>query len=65
MQVVEEQSSILGLRDEIKIPIEADHMAMCRFSSRNDPGYELVSGNIIRAVKKMMSDTSHTCTSQF
>ncbi|KAK5558288.1 hypothetical protein LTR46_003537 [Exophiala xenobiotica] len=57
--VVEKQSALLGLPEEIEISIQADHMAMCRFSSRNDPGYEPLTRAIIQAVKQMMQDTSH------
>ncbi|KAK5062754.1 hypothetical protein LTR84_004829 [Exophiala bonariae] len=57
--VVEKHSAVLGLPDERKIPIQADHMAMCRFSARNDPNYEVVSQEIVRAVKRIMLDTTH------
>ncbi|KAK5351876.1 hypothetical protein LTS03_003644 [Exophiala xenobiotica] len=57
--VVEKQSALPGLPEEIEISIQADHMAMCRFSSRNDPGYEPLTRAIIQAVKQMMPDTSH------
>ncbi|OAL32113.1 hypothetical protein AYO20_08051 [Fonsecaea nubica] len=57
--VVEKQSAILGLPEEIEISIQADHMAMCRFSSRNDPGYEPLARAIVYAVKQMTPDTSH------
>ncbi|KIW80894.1 hypothetical protein Z517_03917 [Fonsecaea pedrosoi CBS 271.37] len=57
--VVEKQSAILGLPEEIEISIQADHMAMCRFSSRNDPGYEPLARAIVYAVKQMTPDTSY------
>ncbi|KEF58153.1 uncharacterized protein A1O9_06077 [Exophiala aquamarina CBS 119918] len=57
--VVDKQSSLLHLQDEIQISIEADHMGMCRFSSRNAPGYEPMIWAIVRAVKQMMPDSSH------
>ncbi|OQU97568.1 Ankyrin repeat-containing protein [Cladophialophora immunda] len=57
--VVEQQSAVLGLPEEIEISIQADHMAMCRFSSRSDHGYEPLTQAIVHAVKQMMPDTSH------
>ncbi|KIW92815.1 uncharacterized protein Z519_06664 [Cladophialophora bantiana CBS 173.52] len=57
--VVEKQSAVLGLPEEIEISIQADHMAMCRFSSRSDPGYEPLTRAIVHAVKQMIPDTSH------
>jgi hypothetical protein len=41
-KVVEPYSSIIGDAFEGKSVINADHMAMCRFVSRDDPDYRLV-----------------------
>ncbi|KAH0831773.1 hypothetical protein FOPE_02844 [Fonsecaea pedrosoi] len=59
LEVVEKQSAILRLPEEIEISIQADHMTMCRFSSRNDSGYEPLARAIVYAVKQMMLDTSY------
>jgi hypothetical protein len=60
---VERDSSVLGLSDEIIIPIEADHVSMSRFSSADDPGYKLVSEALLRTVRQIVTDRSQRCMS--
>jgi hypothetical protein len=60
---VEKHSSVLGLSDEVIIPIEADHMSMSRFSSADDPSYELVSKALLRTVRQIVTDRSQRCMS--
>jgi hypothetical protein len=60
---VDKHSSVLGLSDEVIIPIEADHMSMSRFSSADDPGYKLVSDALLRTIRQIVTDRSHRCMS--
>ncbi|KAI0543731.1 hypothetical protein F4679DRAFT_577412 [Xylaria curta] len=50
--VVEEDSAIMGLPNEIPIPIEADHRSMCRFSSMKSERYQM----IVDCIKEMVED---------
>ncbi|TRX91012.1 hypothetical protein FHL15_007994 [Xylaria flabelliformis] len=50
--VVEEDSAIMGLPNEIPIPIEADHRSMCRFSSMQSEKYQM----IVDCIKEMVED---------
>ena len=42
VMIVSKDSSVLGYRQEISIPLEADHHSVCKFSSREDPNYRSV-----------------------
>lgn len=46
LQVVPESSAILGLPNELVVPINAHHRGMCRFSSSKDQNLILVQGLI-------------------
>lgn len=49
----------MGLRGEVVIPLEADHMAMTKFTSNNDPAYhqvvQAVIGILASKPKKMLN----------
>ena len=49
-KVVEDVSSSVGDAAELTEAIDADHREMCRFSSKDDPGYIKVSRAIIKYV---------------
>ena len=50
---MEDYSSVIGDAYEGKAVIHADHMAMCRFSCKEDPDYCLVLSVIRRWVEQV------------
>jgi len=50
-KVVEEYSSIIGDAYEGKATINANHIEMCRFSSKDSSDYQIVSKIILRWVR--------------
>jgi hypothetical protein len=46
MQIVDRESAILNLSNETQLPIEADHLGICKFSGPNDPNFSLVAGHL-------------------
>ena len=53
MQVVEDWSSQLGDSDRERLePINANHMDMCRFVNKSDPGYQQVGIHIQGVVEE-------------
>ncbi|KAF8541692.1 hypothetical protein BDD12DRAFT_485014 [Trichophaea hybrida] len=49
--VVEKASAILGYNSEYSVGVDADHHAICKFSSRQDLGYL----SVLSALKKLIS----------
>ena len=45
-QVVPESSAVIGLPNEMIVPLNADHRGMCRFPSSYDQNYTMVEFNI-------------------
>ncbi|KAH6641226.1 hypothetical protein F5144DRAFT_590568 [Chaetomium tenue] len=43
---------MFGLQQE-EMPIDADHLSMCQFSDKDDPGFEIVCSFIRKAIKKV------------
>ncbi|KAK8130582.1 hypothetical protein PG999_002962 [Apiospora kogelbergensis] len=50
--VVEEDSAVMGLPNEVPIPIEANHRSMCRFSTNSSEQYRMISD----CIKEMAED---------
>lgn len=48
-QLVNKESGILNYPREITVPVNADHHTICKFSSRLDPNYVLVT-NLLRQI---------------
>lgn len=57
LQIVDDFSSIIGDAAEGKEGIDANHIDMCRFASRDDNGYKKVSGEIRRLVNAAPNKT--------
>ena len=53
-QVVGKSSARLGIQGEEDIALSATHVDMCRFPSRDDVNYKLVSKALIRAAQKTL-----------
>jgi hypothetical protein len=51
LQVVERSSAILGLPNEIPLPIDADHREICRFSNPKDPRYMSIIFAVVDLIK--------------
>ncbi|KAH7161817.1 hypothetical protein EDB81DRAFT_610202, partial [Dactylonectria macrodidyma] len=49
--IVEEDSAVIGLPNEIPIPIEADHRSMCKFSNMRNEKYQMVLDCIVEMVE--------------
>lgn len=73
--VVERSSAILEYENEISSHIDADHHTICKFESREDPGYTTLKNLLahviqsttersdkIRCHKKRCADTYNTST---
>ena len=54
IQVVEDYSAIIGDACEGKATLQRDHMGLSRFSSLDDPDYQLVFGVIRRWVRQAL-----------
>ena len=51
-QVVEKDSAAPILDDTERAGLSYDHRGMCRFESRNSPGYRLVAAALLRYVRE-------------
>jgi hypothetical protein len=49
--VVDEDSAVLGLPNELVIPVSADHRSMCRFSTAESQKYRPVEDAIVSVVR--------------
>ena len=52
---MEKQSALLEVEHEEQIPIDADHSAMCKFATEEDPTFEKVYKRIRRMRKESRS----------
>jgi len=50
-QVVEKHSALLEVEGEDQIPIDANHIDMCKFAGRDDEVYEKLFKRVGRMVK--------------
>lgn len=55
LQIVDENSAVLNIPNEIPIPIEADHRSMCKFSSNKTEKYRMVAD----CLKELVDDALH------
>jgi len=46
-QVVPHEDAVMGLRGEVVIPLEADHIAMTTFTENTDPAYQQIVREIL------------------
>ncbi|PNP78957.1 hypothetical protein FNYG_07822 [Fusarium nygamai] len=60
--VVEEDSAIIGLPNEVPISIEADHRSMCKFSDMTSEKYQMISDCILEMVEDAL-DRAYTTQS--
>ncbi|CAH0015263.1 unnamed protein product, partial [Clonostachys rhizophaga] len=56
--VVESDSAILRLPNEVPLPLEADHRNICKFLTSSDPGYTLVLSCLEELVDQCASEQS-------
>lgn len=49
VKVAEAESSILGYPGEITIPLDADHLSICKYETSSDSSYVEVS-NILKTI---------------
>ena len=62
--MVPDSSAVLGLPNELELPLNAGHRSMCRYESKEDQSYMLVEW----AIKKLVTPgavSSHRITSEF
>ncbi|KAF4434806.1 hypothetical protein F53441_13645 [Fusarium austroafricanum] len=57
--VVEEDSAVIGLPNEVPISIEADHRSMCKFSDMTSEKYQMISDCIMEMVEDAL-DRAYT-----
>jgi hypothetical protein len=55
LQVVEKPSSLLEIVEEEQLPVNANHVLMCKFESRDDETYEKVWKRVRRILKSKTS----------
>ena len=60
VMVCHKDSSVLGYRDEISKPLDADHHDVCKYRSQQDPNYISVRGILRYLVRKHDSSASLT-----
>lgn len=51
LQIVEKYSALLEVQGEDQIPVDANHLDMCKFGARDDPVYEKLFKRILRMMK--------------
>lgn len=58
--IVDKESSFVGLSDaqEVRLPIQADHRNVCKFSSGSDQGYKLAAKHLRKLAKEAVSRQS-------
>ena len=61
-QIVTKQSALLRIPEEDDIPLQANHMSMCRFSSSHDSRYRLARNALLR-VARVVSETAEDLNS--
>lgn len=57
VQVVEKYSSVLDIVEEDQLPVDANHVEMCKFGSQDDETYEKVYKRVLRILKPRTSST--------
>ncbi|VTT69035.1 unnamed protein product [Fusarium fujikuroi] len=58
--VVEEDSAVIGLPNEVPISIEADHRSMCKFSDMTSEKYQMISDCIMEMVEDALDRPNTT-----
>lgn len=49
--IVDKLSSLMGLDHEDKVPLDVDHMTLCRFEDETDDGFQATEKRIRRAAQ--------------
>ncbi|PMD52221.1 uncharacterized protein K444DRAFT_621365 [Hyaloscypha bicolor E] len=52
--IVERESALLNVANEMPLPLDADHREICRFSNPNDPRYNVVVLAVANLIKNIM-----------
>lgn len=55
--IVERDSSVLGYKDEMIYPMNANHRDVCKFESPTDPNYRTVRNALVLAVEDILQDS--------
>ena len=59
VQVVDESSALLNLPNERPFPVHADHITICKISSKDDQLYEAVVVWIATLIKSTIGEPVH------
>jgi hypothetical protein len=54
--VVDPDSAILGYKEEMQIPMNADHRSICKFESPTDPNYVIIRNSLASTVDDILKD---------
>jgi WD40 repeat protein/pimeloyl-ACP methyl ester carboxylesterase len=54
--IVDPDSAILGYKEEIQIPMNADHRSICKFDSPTDPNYIIIRNALASTVDDILKD---------
>ena len=62
IQIVEKPSALLEVDGEDQIPVDANHIDMCKFATRDDEVYEKLFKRLARMVKGKEVEVDARCT---
>lgn len=51
--IVSPESAMLGYREEISIPMNADHRSICKFDSETDPNYITIRNSLATVIERL------------
>lgn len=54
VQLVDQRSAVLGITNEVIIPVNADHVSICKYESVGSEIYKLV----LSQIKKLITDAT-------
>ncbi|KAK7708036.1 hypothetical protein SLS64_006858 [Diaporthe eres] len=54
--IVDPDSAILGYKEEMQIPMNADHRSICKFESPTDPNYVVIRNSLASTVNDILKE---------
>lgn len=57
-QIVDEASALIGLPNEKRLPIEANHRTMCKIPSADSQEYQALGAWIVKLTKSVVEEAS-------
>lgn len=54
--IVDPDSAILGYKEEMQMPMNADHRSICKFDSPTDPNYVIIRNSLASTVDDILKD---------